>query len=84
MRLFVGFVMQGHIWSAVCMTYNSIALFHVDFVMNTNREILYFIYTQNCPRIQVNNVQNKISSSSFRVNILTLVLILMLHVGQTP
>ena len=40
------------------MNYNIIALFLIDFVINTNRETISFIYTQNFPRNRVNNTQN--------------------------
>ena len=47
------------LWSAVCMNRNIIALSLVDFVRNTNRETIYFIYTQNLPRNHgVNDLQN--------------------------
>ena len=40
------------------MNYNIIALFLIDFVINTNRETISFIYTQNLPRNRVSNTQN--------------------------
>ena len=42
----------------MCMNYNITVFILVNFVMDTNRETIHYIYSQNLPRIRVNELQN--------------------------
>ena len=49
-------------WSAVCMNYNIVALFLVDFVLNTDRETIYFLlYTQPTKELGKSFAKRRIS-----------------------